>query len=107
MKRNLADRITVLKVQAGSANVGCSPNGVQIFYRESTTCKGDPNAAYLVDLLRKHGFQVKDGKRLTEHPMRYLCVGNAGAAFTFEDVLKVLRGDNEIDISDVNRPEGT
>jgi len=105
MERNLANRIAILKVQTGNAGVGCDPNGVHIFYQESTIRSGDPNAAYLGGLLRKHGFQINEGKRLTDHPMRYLCVRKAG--ITVEDVLKVLGQDKEIDLSDVNRPEGS
>ncbi len=105
MERNLANRIAILKVQAGTAEVDCDPNGVQIFYQESTIRSGDPNAAYLGGLLRKHGFQICDGKRLTDHPMRYLCVSKAGG--TVEDVLKVLGEDMEIDLSGVNLPEGS
>jgi hypothetical protein len=106
MERNLANRIAILKVQTGAADVGCDPNGVQIFYQESTIRSGDPNAAYLGGLLRKHGFQIKEGKRLTDHPMRYLCVSQGGSSVTVEDVLKVLGEDEEIDLSDVNRPAG-
>ena len=107
MERNLANRIAILKVQAGTAEVGCDRNGVQIFYQESTIRSGDPNAAYLVGLLQKHGFQIEEGKRLTDHPMRYLCVGKAGGIVAVEDVLKVFEEDKEIDLSDVNRPEGS
>jgi hypothetical protein len=57
MERNLANRIAILKVQTGDADVGCDPNGIQIFYQESTIRSGDPNAAYLGGLLRKHGYQ--------------------------------------------------
>jgi hypothetical protein len=52
-------------------------------------------------------YQIMDGKRLTDHPMRYLCVGKAGGTVTIKDVLAVLGEDTEIDFSGVNRPEGS
>ena len=80
MERNLVNKIVILKVETGNVDVGCDLNGVQIFYRESTIQSGNPNLVYLDDLLQKHGFQIKEGKLLTDHPLRYLCAGKAGVS---------------------------
>jgi hypothetical protein len=106
MERNMASKLTIHKVQPGEAKVGCDPRGVQIFYKESTTLKGNPNLVYLSDLLKKHGFQVKEGDQVSDTPLRFLCVAKAGGTVTREDVLKVLQEDQEIDLTNVNRPEG-
>ena len=68
----MGSMITVHKVQPGEAKVGRDPRGVQIFYKEDTNVQGNRNLAYLSDLLQKHGFQVKEGDRLSDTPMRYL-----------------------------------
>ena len=106
MERNMASKITVHKVQPGEARVGCDPTGVQIFLKESTNYKGNPNLTYLSDLLGKHGFQVKEGDQVSDTPLRYLCIAKADGTVTRQDVLTVLESDEEIDLSNVDQPEG-
>jgi hypothetical protein len=38
--------------------------------------------------------------------MRYLCVAKTGTTVKREEVLEVLKEDTEIDLSNVDRPEG-
>ena len=106
MRKNMGSMITVHKVQPGEAKVGCDPRGLQIFYKEDTNVQGNQNLAYLSDLLQQHGFQVKEGDRLSDTPMRYLCVAKTGTTVKREEVLEVLKEDTEIDLSNVDRPEG-
>ena len=102
----MSSKITVLAVQPGEARVGCDPSGIQIFYKESTTQSGNPNLIRLSDLLKKHGFQVKDGGPVSVTPLRYLCVTKTGGAVSRGDVLAVLEELQGIDLSNVDRQEG-
>lgn len=106
MKRSSGSLITVHKVQPGEAKVGCDPRGVQIFYKEITTSSGHPNFIYLGDLLRGKGLSVKAGDSVSGTPLRYLCVSKPGGNLTREEVLEFLAADSEIDLTNVDRPEG-
>ena len=82
----------------GNSVVTCDPRGVQIFCKEDTNVQGNQNLAYLSDLLQKHGFKVKEGDRLSDTPLRYLCVAKTGTTVKREEVLVVLK-------EDADRPE--
>jgi len=106
MRRHMASKIKVLRVQPGEAKAGCDPRGVQIFYKEDMNVQGNQNLAYLSLLLKNHGFQAKEGDRLSDTPLRYLCVTKGDRNVNREEILEVLKADEEVDLSDVDRPEG-
>jgi len=106
MREHMGSKIKVHRVQPGEAKVGCDPRGVQIFYKEDLNVQGDQNLAYIRALLQRRGFDVKDGDRLSDSPLRYLCVRKADSTVKREEVLQVLKEDDEVDLSSVDRPEG-
>lgn len=109
MERNDGSRITVFRVQkrqVGEANVGCDRDAIQILYKESTTRTGTVNGAYLTALLRKNGFQVKEGDAIEGTPARHLCITKVDGDATREEIVAVLQSDDEIDLSNIDRPEG-
>ena len=106
MQRDIASRITIHKVQPGETRVGCHPGGVQIFYKESTTIGGDPNLLYLRTLIENHGFEATEGDSVQDTPLKYLCVARLSGSVSKEEILALLAQDQEIDLSNVNRPEG-
>src|SRR5262249_38990320 len=98
--------ITIHKVQQGEGKAGCDPRGVQILYKESRLVGGNPDGAYLAELLSKHGLEATDGAEVSVTPMRYLCVRKPGEQLKRDDVLAILEQDQEIDLGGVHRPEG-
>lgn len=106
MERRSGSLIAVHKVQPGEARAGCDPRGVQILYKESTTTGGSPNFVYLDELLRGRGLLVKAGEVISGTPLRHLCVSKPGGTLTRDAILELLGADPEIDLTNVNRPEG-
>jgi len=106
MRGYMGSKITVHKAEPGESNVGCNPRGVQLFSKENMNVEGDQKLAYISDLSQGHGFRVTEGDRLPETPLRYLCVGRADGTVNREEVLEVLKDDEEIYLGNVDRPEG-
>lgn len=109
MRQNFGSKITVHRVpkrELGKAIVGCARDAIQICYKKDTSRSGNPNCAYLSDLLRSHGFEVKEGDAVPGTTLRYLCIVKAGGIATKDDVLLVLQKDHEIDLTNVNARDG-
>jgi len=101
----MGSRITIRKIQQGQAKIGCDPRGFQILFKESGTTGGSPNFAYLRNLLEGKGYRVTEGDRIANTPMTHLCVASDSVTVTREEIIKVLEKDQEIDLTNIDRPE--
>jgi hypothetical protein len=103
-RQNMAQKITVRKVEPGEARYGCDPQAVQVLFVESTTLPNKPNLAYLRGLFEGKGFQSKEVDPVKDVPFLRLCVyREAFKPVTVDEVLAVLRLDpEEVDLSQIN-----
>jgi hypothetical protein len=95
--------------EPGEANVGCDHDAVQVCYKADTTRPEYPNlnGEYLAALLTKQGFTVAAGEEVAGTPLMYLCVGKAVGTATRDEVVAVLKRDANIDLTNIDRIEGT
>jgi hypothetical protein len=105
-RKSMAAPITILKVEQGQGQYGCQPGGVQILFKESTTVQGSPNREYLRTFLEEQGFQVKEGDPVPDVPFLRLCVTKEKGQLMPDEMVALLRQNQELDLSRVNQPEG-
>jgi hypothetical protein len=108
--RKMGSRITVRSVELierGKAGSGGKQHAVQISYKEDTTLTGPhkANGEYLARLLKENGYEATEREHAPNTPFRCLRVSNPELGATKEEVLAVLRRDEEIDLTTVERPE--
>ncbi len=103
---NMAQKITVRKVEPGEARYGCDPRGVQVLFVESTLIGGKPNLTYLAELFQRKGFLTREVDRVAGVPFLRLCVYRDGLqSVAVDEVMAVLASDpDEIDLSQTNIP---
>jgi hypothetical protein len=100
-----ASMIRITKIEQGKAKYGCSPSGVQVFFKDNPS-RGNPKMMYLHRLLKDKGFQTKPGHKVRGVPFYYLCIWKQGVEVKPDDVLPVLRTDPEIDLNGVDQEKG-
>jgi len=100
-------KISVIKIEQGDAKNGCSPSGVQVFFKDDP-CRGNPKMQYLRKLLQANGFQTKEGHKVVGVPFYYLCVWKHDVEVKPDEVKAVLRADpDNIGVSSLSHGDGT
>jgi len=88
-----ASRIYINGVDLGPAG------DVRLSYKEEYLVSGEPKARYLRNLLEARGFKVEPGDQIENTPFRSLVVSKENTCLTRDEVVAVLRADDEIDLA--------
>src|SRR5690348_16719665 len=97
-KQNV-DPIRIHSIAPGEARFGGTPKGVLVTFKEHSTLPGNPNRAYLVEVLERKGYQTADADRVEGAPLLRLSVTKPGAQVRPAEVCDSLKDEPELDLS--------